>query len=213
MRSKNILLIALALASVSLNAGRLQAADPNTWTIKLQWPTWRRRTIPTRSSPWISIFLLGAVSVEDKWIPEIDVQYAFTKNLLAELVPTIPQKHDVYLAGVGKLGHLEHLPPTLSLVYEFANDGPIVPYVSGGLNFTWITNKRLNVAGIHLDLEDYSLGLALGAGFVSRVSENWLFDASVKWIDLESDVLAGGDKLTYDQLDPLLWSLGFSYQF
>ena len=213
MRSKNILLIALALASVSLIAGRLQAADPNTWTIKL-----RVAYLETAddSDAFFALdidFPSGAVSVEDKWIPEIDVQYAFTKNLLAELVPTIPQKHDVYLAGVGKLGHLEHLPPTLSLVYEFANDGPIVPYVSGGLNFTWITNKRLNVAGIHLDLEDYSLGLALGAGFVSRVSENWLFDASVKWIDLESDVLAGGAKLTYAQLDPLLWSLGFSYQF
>ncbi len=42
----------------------------------------------------------------------------------------------LYVAGVGKLGHLEHLPPTLSLVYEFAIDGPIVPYIFGGLNFT-----------------------------------------------------------------------------
>ena len=45
---------------------------------------------------------------------------------------------------------------------------------------------------------------------VSRTIENWLFNVSVKWIALESDVRSGGPKLNNAQLDPLEWSLGFS---
>lgn len=158
-------------------------------------------------------FAADAVSVESKLIPEIDLAYNITDNLSTELVLTIPQKHDVSLEGVGKLGTLEHLPPTLSLVYEFNNDSGFVPYVSGGVNFTWITNKRLEVADVALDLEDYSVGLALGTGFKYQVAEKWNIDASVKWIDLESDVTAGGARLTTAKLDPLLFSFGAAYQF
>jgi outer membrane protein len=98
-------------------------------------------------------------------------------------------------------------------LYEIPTENGFTPYFSGGVNFTWITNKRLSVAGIPLDLEDYSAGLALGTGIRYDFGSKWDFDASVKWIDLESDVLAGGAKLTNAQLDPLLWSIGASYRF
>ena len=47
-------------------------------------------------------FAADAVSVSDRLIPEIDIAYAFTDTLSAELVLTIPQEHSVSLAGVGK---------------------------------------------------------------------------------------------------------------
>lgn len=158
-------------------------------------------------------FAADAVSVESKWIPELDITYNFTENVIGELVLTIPQKHDVFLEGVGKLGSLEHLPPTLSVVYEFQNDSGFTPYVSGGLNFTWITNETISVANVDLDLEDYSIGLALGGGFRYQMNDHWNLDGSVKWIDLESDVTAGGARLTTAKLDPLLFSFGGSYRF
>ena len=158
-------------------------------------------------------FPYNAISVEDKWIPELDVTYAFTENLLAELVLTIPQRHDVTLAGVGKLGYLEHLPPTLSLLYEFDTNSPFTPYVSAGANFTYIIKDRLTVAGIDLDLDEWSVGLALGAGFAYRLDDKWDLDVSVKWINLDSDVKAPGATLTNAQLDPYLYSLGAVYKF
>ncbi len=192
---------------------KVSAAEPGEFTVKLR----AAYLAPTDNSDAFSAlgidFAADAISVEDKLIPEIDITYAFTENWLAELVLTIPQKHDVTLAGVGSLGHLEHLPPTLSVVYEFAADQPFRPYVSAGLNFTWITNKRLEVAAVPLDLEDYSLGLALGAGFQYELNEKWDLDGSVKYISLASDVTAGGAKLTEAQLDPFLFSFGAVYKF
>lgn len=82
----------------------------------------------------------------------------------------------------------------------------------GGVNFTWITNKRLSVANIDLDLDDYSIGAALGAGFIVDIEDKWDIDTSLKWIDLDSDVTAGGSKLTNAQLNPWLLSIGASYQ-
>ncbi len=191
----------------------VDGAKPKSWEIKIRAAYLETADKSDAFSALGIDFSEDAVSVEDKWIPEVDITYAFTENVLAELVLTIPQKHDVYLQGVGKLGSLEHLPPTLSLVYEFNNESAFTPYLSGGLNFTWITNKKLNVAGVDLDLEDYSLGLALGAGLRYDLGEKWDIDASLKWIDLESDVTAGGAKLTNTQLDPLLFSFGASYRF
>lgn len=209
-----ILSLGLATLGVSsLLSATAGAAEAKTWEVKL-----RAAYLETADNS-DAFFALGidfaadAVTVESKWIPELDVAYAFSENLLAELVLTIPQKHDVSLAGVGKLGTLEHLPPTLSLVYEFNNQSKFTPYVSGGLNFTWITNKRLSVANVELDLEDYSIGAALGAGFQYDAGEKWDIDASVKWIDLESDVTAGGARLTTADLSPLLWSFGATYNF
>ncbi|MEM9159362.1 MAG: OmpW family outer membrane protein [Verrucomicrobiota bacterium] len=211
MKTKIIGLAAIVAAFISPSLDAQSGSSP--WSVKIRAAYLETADDSDAFSALGIDFAQGAVSVEDKWIPEIDIDYAFTQNISAELVLTIPQKHDVYLAGVGKLGSLEHLPPTLSLVYEFVNDSGFTPYVSGGLNFTWITNKRLEVADIPLDLEDHSLGLALGAGFTYNLNRKWDLDASVKYIDLESDVTAGGAKLTNAQLDPFLWSFGARYSF
>lgn len=209
-----ILSLGLATLGVSsLLSATAGAAEAKTWEVKLRAAYLETADNSDTFSALGIDFAADAVTVESKWIPELDVAYAFSENLLAELVLTIPQKHDVSLAGVGKLGTLEHLPPTLSLVYEFNNQSKFTPYVSGGLNFTWITNKRLSVANVELDLEDYSIGAALGTGFQYDAGEKWDIDASVKWIDLESDVTAGGARLTTADLSPLLWSFGATYNF
>ena len=191
------------------------AATPNTWEVKVR-AAYLDTTKKSDAFSALGIdFPKNSVRVENKWIPEIDVQYAFTENLLAEVVLTIPQKHDVTLKGVGNLGYLEHLPPTFSLIYEFDTDSPFTPYVSAGINTTWIIKDRLVVAGIDLDLEEWSVGAALGAGFTYRLAENWDLDASAKWIDLGSDVKGPPEVgyLTHADLDPLLISIGAAYQF
>jgi len=103
----------------------------------------------------------AGVSINDKWIPEVDVSYFFTPNLAAELVLTYPQKHDVRLNG-DKIGSLKHLPPSLLLQYHFTNFGAFKPYVGAGVNYTRFSSVKLPAG---LDVKRNSWGGALQVGF------------------------------------------------
>ena len=58
------------------------------------------------------------LNVDNKWIPEVDISYFFTKNIAAELILTWPQKMTLNAGNVA-LGSFKALPPTLLLQYHF----------------------------------------------------------------------------------------------
>lgn len=158
-------------------------------------------------------FPANAVSVSDKWIPEIDVVYKFNETLSAELVLTIPQHHTVDLAGVGRLGSFKHLPPTLFLQYTPSLQGVFQPYLGLGVNCTLIFDDNLEVAGVPLSLDSSSFGLAAQAGFDVRINDNWHFNVDIKRAQIATAVKAGGAKLTEATLDPWLYAVGLRYEF
>ena len=86
------------------------------------------------------------LSINDKWMPELDVSYFFTPNIAAELVLTYPQKHDLRANGLGQIGSLKHLPPTLLAQYHFTNFGAFKPYVGAGVNFTRFSSVNFDPA-------------------------------------------------------------------
>lgn len=192
-------------------AASLHAASP--WSVRLR-ATYLETVDQSDAFSALGInFGANAISVSDRLIPEIDVAYAFTDTLSAELVLTIPQQHTVSLAGVGKLGSFKHLPPTLLMQYRALPGSNIRPYVGVGVNYTLIWDDKLSVAGVPLGLESNSLGLAAQAGFDWKVDEQWSFNVDVKRAAIRSDVSAGGAKLTQAQLDPWLYAVGLRYQF
>lgn len=158
-------------------------------------------------------FPKGAVSVSDRLIPEFDFDYAFTDTFSAELVLTIPQKHGVALAGAGRLGTFQHLPPTLLLQYRPNPGGDFRPYVGAGLNYTLIFNDKLAVAGVPLSLENSSAGFAFQAGFDWKLTDRWAFNADLKHVALSTGVYAGTARLTTATLSPWLYALGLRYDF
>ena len=197
--------LGLATASYSL------AASP--WSVRLR-ATYLETVDKSPAFSALGInFAENAVVITDKFIPEIDVAYAISDVLSAELVLTIPQKHGVDLTGAGHLGSFRHLPPTLLLQYHPNMGEDFRPYVGMGVNFTLIYDDELSVAGVPLSLENYSAGLALQAGFDVRIDQNWYFNVDVKRAAIRSDVTAGGAKLTTAKLDPWLWALGVRYEF
>ncbi len=192
-------------------AASLHAASP--WSVRLR-ATYLQTVDESDAFSALGLnFAPDAVSVSDRLIPEIDVAYAFTDTLSAELVLTIPQKHSVSLAGVGKLGSFQHLPPTLLFQYRALPGAAIRPYVAAGINYTLIWNEKLSVAGVPLGLESSSAGLALQAGVDWRLDERWSFNLDVKKATIRSDVSAGGARLTEARLDPWLYAAGVRYQF
>lgn len=150
------------------------------------------------------------IGVNNKWIPELDVTYFFTPHIAAELVLTIPQKHDVYLDG-NRIGSFKHLPPTLLVQYHLLPHATFRPYIGAGLNFTRIWGA--DIAGNTLSLDRWSIAPALQIGMDYRLTRSWYLNADIKKVWLSSDVKAAGAKVSEVKLDPWLFSVGVGYRF
>jgi outer membrane protein len=155
-----------------------------------------------------------AIQVNSKAFPELDILYTFLPNIVAELVLTYPQKQDVTLSGAN-IGTFKHLPPSLVGQYHFLPGKLFDPYAGIGVNFTWITSVHLNVPGVGpLDLSKTSVGLALDVGGDFNFAKRWFVNADIKYIrPLESDLSAGGTKVSTVRVNPELFSLGVGYRF
>lgn len=198
-------------ALLLLSVATVQAASP--WSARLR-ATYLETVDHSDAFTALGInFAKDSVQVNNKLIPEIDIDYAFSDTFSAELVLTIPQTQDVTLKGVGKLGSFKHLPPTLLGMYRANAGGDIRPYVGAGLNFTLIWNTNLAVAGVPLNLENYSLGLAAQAGIDWKIDNKWSFNIDVKRATIRSDVMVGKTALTQARLDPWLFAVGLRYEF
>lgn len=201
-----------AFAALLITAS-VTAAEQTGWNVRLG-ATYVDMADKSDAFTALSInFPSSAVSVESKLIPEFDVNYVFNANWSAHVVLTIPQKHEVKLAGVGSLGTFQELPPHFMAVYRFAPGQAFRPYVGAGVNFTLIWNTKLSVAGVPLDLESSSLGLSGQVGFDYDLGNGKFINVDLKKTALRSDVLAGGARLTTAKLDPWIWSLGFGWRF
>ena len=148
--------------------------------------------------------------VSSKWIPDVDISYFFTPYLSAELLLTVPQKHDVTLDGQ-RIGSFRHLPPTLLAQYHFLPGAQIDPYIGAGINYTLISKVDiLNGAG---RLEHDSVGAALQAGVDFRIDSRWSVNLDVKKIQIRSDVDINGVRASQVRVDPLLLGVGVGYRF
>lgn len=203
--------LALALAAALPFAA---SAQESPWLIRARVvrldPADKSDAIPALGVPG------DAIHVSAKTIPDFDISYFFTPNFAVELLLTVPQKHDVTVDGVGKIGTFKHLPPTLLAQYHFQATPQFDPYVGLGINYTNISSVELSVPGVGaLDLENYSFGPAIQAGFDFKIDKHWLVNFDVKYIKIASDVMlaANGAKVSKVQIDPLLWGLGVGYRF
>ena len=149
----------------------------------------------------------AGVSINNKWIPEVDVSYFFTPNIAAELILTYPQKHDVRLNG-DKIGSLKHLPPTLLAQYHFTNFGAFKPYVGAGINYTRFSN--VNILDGALNVKKNSWGPALQVGFDYALDKNWSLNFDVKKVYIDTKVSGGIGKF---KVDPWLVGVGVGYRF
>lgn len=152
-----------------------------------------------------------AVTIEDKLIPEFDVQYRFNDQWSAELVLTVPQEHEVKVSGA-KIGDFKHLPPTLMMKYHAGDFAGIRPYVGAGVNFTLLFDEDL--AGGALKLDNYSVGPAAQIGADYAINDRWSVNVDVKHILLRTDVKTqAGATVTKLDVDPWLFAVGVSRAF
>ncbi len=148
------------------------------------------------------------LSVNNKWMPELDISYFLDKNVALELVLTVPQKHTVYSNGAD-IGSLKHLPPTLMVQYHFPMSG-FKPYVGAGVNYTRFSSVNLPAA---VDIERSSWGPALQAGVDIPLSGNLYLNLDVKKVYIRTDVSVAGVNRGTFKIDPVLFGVGLGWRF
>jgi outer membrane protein len=149
------------------------------------------------------------LTVNNKTLPEVDFTYFFNKNLAAELILTVPQKHTVSSHGAA-IGTLKHLPPTLTVQYHFDTAG-FKPYVGAGLNYTRFSS--VNLLGGAADVKRNSFGLAFQVGVDIPLAKDMYLNIDVKKVFIKTDVSAGGAKVGTFKVDPVLFGVGLGWKF
>lgn len=154
-------------------------------------------------------------SINDKWLPEVDITYFFSPNLAAELILTVPQSQNLSVSGLGKIGTFKHLPPTLTVQYHFTGLSGFRPYVGAGVNYTNISDVKweAGVQALKLNLKRNSYGLAAQAGVDVPVGGGWLVNLDAKYVQIGTDVTSNGTKIGTFKVDPLLLSIGVGKRF
>ncbi len=163
-----------------------------------------------QSAPVGGVGAADRISVSQKTIAEVDVSYAFSPSLSAELVLTYPQKHQVALDGAN-IGSFKHLPPTLLVQHHFLPGQQFNPYVGAGVNVTYLSG--VDLLGGKGGLDRTSVGLALQAGADFSLDKQWSFNIDIKKLQIRSDVTASGARISNVKVDPLLVGVGFGYRF
>ncbi|ATM95767.1 outer membrane protein W [Yersinia frederiksenii] len=147
--------------------------------------------------------------------------YLITDNIGVELLAATPFRHKIGLEPTGNIAEVKQLPPTLMAQYYFRDkQDKLRPYLGIGLNYTTFFDEKFNNTGSSAGLTDLSVkdswGVAGQAGLDYMVSENWMLNMSVWWMNIETDVKfkAGGEEQTiHTRLDPWVFMFGAGYRF
>ena len=195
-------MIAAALLGLAMAAPAFaQSADTGPWQVRL-------RAVHLNSDNGDSTGL--GLSINDKTIPEVDISYFFTPHIAAELVLTIPQKHDLR-AGGATIGTLRHLPPTLTAQYHFNPGGSVRPYVGAGVNYTRFSSVHLP-AGVDIDRSSFGGALQVGVD-IPLPYKNLVLNFDIKKLWLGTDVKVAGTKVGQFDVDPVLFGVGLGWRF
>lgn len=159
----------------------------------------------------------GEATVDDTFVPELDISYFLTDNLALELI-LATTRHDVEAVdtplGDADLGEVQLLPPTLTLQYHFLPKERFSPYLGAGINYTVFFDEEEGEAS-SIDYED-SFGFSLQAGIDYALSGNWSLNFDVKKVFLDTDVdttVAGTDIVADVDINPWIIGIGVGYRF
>ncbi|HEY0200940.1 MAG TPA: OmpW family outer membrane protein [Burkholderiaceae bacterium] len=193
-------LLAAALLAAASGSVMAQQATEGPWLVRV-------RAVHLDSANKDSTGL--DLSINDKWMPELDISYFFTPNIAAELILTYPQKHTLSAGGTD-IGSLKHLPPTLLAQYHFTNLPGFKPYVGAGVNYTRFSSVNLP-AGV--DIDRNSWGGALQAGVDIPLDKNLYLNFDLKKVYIKTDVSAAGTTLGSFKVNPILFGVGLGWRF
>ncbi|MDR0250260.1 MAG: outer membrane beta-barrel protein [Burkholderiales bacterium] len=154
--------------------------------------------------------------------PSITLEYLFTPNIGIEVLGAWPFRNNIkFDQGVGKIGRVDVLPPTVSVKYHFMPDRVVSPFVGLGLNYTFMYSAKTTgaIAGTNLQVKN-SFGVAANVGVDFNINKNWLVGVDVRWIQMRNKVnlgIPGPDggyfHLGKAKVDPWVFGAAVGYRF
>ena len=168
------------------------------------------------------------VDVDDDTQLGLTFAYMVTDSIGVELVGATPFTHDIILDTGGSgvvIGETSHLPPTLLAQCYAPQLGPVRGYLGAGVNYTLFFDDSIDDAvvspllgGADVDVKlSNSVGFAWEVGADFLINENWLLNASVWNIDIDTEARlyvndARVDKIDVE-IDPWVYMVGVGYRF
>ena len=153
--------------------------------------------------------------------------YMITNDISVEALGGLPYKHDIVgagaVAGVGKIGSVHQVSPTVLLQYRFlAADAPLRPYVGAGPTFakfygtkgsaalTAVTNPGGPPTIIGNDTE---WGGTVEVGGSYKIDKHWFIDAAVLKTFISTKATLSTGQSTSAKLDPIAINASIGYTF
>ncbi|MFL0805945.1 MAG: outer membrane beta-barrel protein [Oceanobacter sp.] len=147
----------------------------------------------------------------------LTLTYMVTPKIGVEVLAATPFEHTAEIDGGGADGAeiltTKHLPPTVSAQYYFMDSAsPIQPYVGLGVNHTFFFDEDdtgvINSKGLKP-----SWGLAYSLGVNYDINEDWLINAAVWKMDIDTEVKGGDADGLEVEIDPTVLFVGVGYKF
>jgi len=223
VRSAAVVLTAGALLAFSSHSALAQSAG--TWLVKGGFngiaPAVKSGDLSAPSLPGSQVDVASANSLI------ATATYMLTHNASVEFVAGLPYKHDIQgagsLAGVGKLGSIKQISPTVFAQYRFmAPNATVRPYVGIGLTYAYFYGAEgsaaltalTNPGGPATRMSSTSeFALSPQVGLTVQLHERWYLDATiVKTFLKNSTTLSTGQKVE-TTLNPLSTSVSLGYRF
>jgi outer membrane protein len=219
--------IASALvATVALcGAGAAQAQVAGDLLVKLGW----NKIMPKVKSDDLSAPSLPGSKIDIKSASALffTATYMITDDISVEALGGLPYKHDIVgagaVAGVGKIGSVHQVSPTVLLQYRFlAADAPFRPYVGAGPTFakfygtkgsaalTAVTNPGGPPTTIGGDTE---WGGSVEVGGNYKIDKHWFIDAAVIKTFISTKATLSTGQSTSAKLNPIAINASIGYTF
>jgi outer membrane protein len=159
--------------------------------------------------------------------PVLVVAYGLTDNISLETALGTPYKNSIVGAGsvegVGELGTVEALPPTVFAQYRFFSPNAMFrPFVGIGATYVHFMRERgsgkltalLNPGGAPVSFDiDNKFTYTAQLGLAMNFSERWFADVTVNKSKLRTTVNFSTGQTQFMKLDPVAVVLAVGYKF
>ena len=216
---------ALVATAALCGAGAAQAQAAGDVLVQLGW----NKIMPKVKSDDLTAPSLPGSKIDIKSASALffTATYMITDDISVEALGGLPYKHDVVGAGaasgVGKIGSIHQISPTVLLQYRFmAPDAPFRPYVGAGPTFAKFYGSKGSAAltavtdpggpGTTIG-GDTEWGSTIEAGANYKIDKHWFLDAAILKTFISTKATLSTGQSTSAKLNPVSINASIGYAF